>query len=361
MRLRLSPPPVYRWRCGAGCGEPSDPRPSPPRRTGVHRRVRPASDGRLIAGRRSADRGPGRALGARAGPDCRRPSPARSGRRAGPRSPVDRRGPGASGQRRATDPHRGALARPKRTSCPGPPSTPCSASTASSVSWTTRRSRTSTPTAATRCGSATPTAAGSRWSRSPALTTELEEMLRTAAARTGIGERRFDRGSPRLSLQLPDGSRLFALMAVAARPCLSIRRHRYLRITPDDLVTMGTARHRPPPLLAGRHAGEEVVHHLRRHRGRQDHPAAGGGRRHPTHGAAGHHRGLPRAGPRPLPRAAPRRRRVGGQGAEPGGRGRGQPGRSGPLGAAHVPRPGHRRRSQRRGSPRPAQRHEPRH
>jgi Flp pilus assembly CpaF family ATPase len=69
---------------------------------------------------------------------------------------------------------------------------------------------------------------------------ELEEMLRTAAARTGIGERRFDRGSPRLSLQLPDGSRLFALMAVAARPCLSIRRHRYLRITPDDLVKMGT-------------------------------------------------------------------------------------------------------------------------
>jgi len=69
---------------------------------------------------------------------------------------------------------------------------------------------------------------------------ELEEMLRTAAARTGIGERRFDRGSPRLSLQLPDGSRLFALMAVSARPCVSIRRHRYLRVTPDDLVRLGT-------------------------------------------------------------------------------------------------------------------------
>jgi Flp pilus assembly CpaF family ATPase len=69
---------------------------------------------------------------------------------------------------------------------------------------------------------------------------ELEEMLRTAAARTGIGERRFDRGSPRLSLQLPDGSRLFALMAVSARPCVSIRRHRYLRVTPDDLVKLGT-------------------------------------------------------------------------------------------------------------------------
>ena len=69
---------------------------------------------------------------------------------------------------------------------------------------------------------------------------ELEEMLRSAAARVGIGERRFDRGSPRLSLQLPDGSRLFALMAVAARPCVSIRRHRYLRVTPDDLVRLGT-------------------------------------------------------------------------------------------------------------------------
>jgi Flp pilus assembly CpaF family ATPase len=69
---------------------------------------------------------------------------------------------------------------------------------------------------------------------------ELEEMLRTAAARVGIGERRFDRGSPRISLQLPDGSRLFALMAVAARPCVSIRRHRYLRVTLDDLIPIGT-------------------------------------------------------------------------------------------------------------------------
>ncbi|MDA8062377.1 MAG: ATPase, T2SS/T4P/T4SS family, partial [Actinomycetota bacterium] len=69
---------------------------------------------------------------------------------------------------------------------------------------------------------------------------ELEEMLRSAAARVGIGERRFDRGSPRLSLQLPDGSRLFALMAVSARPCVSIRRHRYLRVTLDDLVRLGT-------------------------------------------------------------------------------------------------------------------------
>jgi len=78
---------------------------------------------------------------------------------------------------------------------------------------------------------------------------ELEEMLRTAAARTGIGERRFDRGSPRLSLQLPDGSRLFALMAVSAQPCVSIRRHRYLRVTLDDLVRLGTLDHALRELL----------------------------------------------------------------------------------------------------------------
>lgn len=69
---------------------------------------------------------------------------------------------------------------------------------------------------------------------------ELIDLLRMAAARLGIGERRFDLGSPRLTLQLPDGARLFAVMAVAARPCLSIRRHRYLKITPDDLIGMGT-------------------------------------------------------------------------------------------------------------------------
>jgi pilus assembly protein CpaF len=69
---------------------------------------------------------------------------------------------------------------------------------------------------------------------------ELIEMLRTAAARMGIGERRFDLGSPSLSLPMPDGSRLFALMALAAQPCVSIRRHRYLRVNPDDLVAKGT-------------------------------------------------------------------------------------------------------------------------
>lgn len=69
---------------------------------------------------------------------------------------------------------------------------------------------------------------------------ELVELIRTAGARLGLGERRFDLGAPRLSLQLPDGSRLFAVMSVAARPCLSIRRHRYLKVTGEDLIGLGT-------------------------------------------------------------------------------------------------------------------------
>ncbi|GAA0957947.1 CpaF family protein [Virgisporangium aurantiacum] len=69
---------------------------------------------------------------------------------------------------------------------------------------------------------------------------ELVDLVRTIAARSGAEERRFDRGVPRLSVQLPDGSRLFALMAVTERVCVSIRRHRFLKVSLDDLVGMAT-------------------------------------------------------------------------------------------------------------------------
>lgn len=69
---------------------------------------------------------------------------------------------------------------------------------------------------------------------------DLIELIRRAAARLGTTERRFDLGSPQLNQQLPDGSRLFAVMAVSQRPCLSIRIHRYLQVDLDDLVRLGT-------------------------------------------------------------------------------------------------------------------------
>jgi Flp pilus assembly CpaF family ATPase len=73
--------------------------------------------------------------------------------------------------------------------------------------------------------------------------TELVAMIRSYAAEAGMGEgeeRRFDRGVPRLSLRLPDGSRLFAVMAVSKRPLLSIRRHPLKDYDLSDLVANGT-------------------------------------------------------------------------------------------------------------------------
>ncbi|MEO6701504.1 MAG: ATPase, T2SS/T4P/T4SS family [Jatrophihabitantaceae bacterium] len=71
---------------------------------------------------------------------------------------------------------------------------------------------------------------------------EVEQLVRSLAARTGSEERRFDRGSPAVNLQLPDGSRLFAVSAVTAggRPAIAIRRHRYRTVTLPDLRRLGT-------------------------------------------------------------------------------------------------------------------------
>ncbi|HZD68897.1 MAG TPA: ATPase, T2SS/T4P/T4SS family [Actinomycetes bacterium] len=68
---------------------------------------------------------------------------------------------------------------------------------------------------------------------------ELIELIRVIGSRMGLAERRFDSANPQLDLQLPDGSRLSAVMGVSARPALSIRRHRLVRVTLDDLVDLG--------------------------------------------------------------------------------------------------------------------------
>jgi len=69
---------------------------------------------------------------------------------------------------------------------------------------------------------------------------ELVGLVRDLAARCGVEERRFDRGAPGVSFTLPDGSRAFAVMAVTARPALSVRRHRYQRVTLAGLRRAGT-------------------------------------------------------------------------------------------------------------------------
>ncbi len=69
---------------------------------------------------------------------------------------------------------------------------------------------------------------------------ELVATIRSAAARFGLSERRFDAAQPELDLRLPDGSRLSAVMAVTARPVIDIRRHRLGDHTLDDLVRLGS-------------------------------------------------------------------------------------------------------------------------
>ncbi len=70
--------------------------------------------------------------------------------------------------------------------------------------------------------------------------TELIDLIRDLATRSGVEERRFDRGSPIVNFQLPGGERISAVMAVTARPSVSIRRHRFAKVTLAELRENGT-------------------------------------------------------------------------------------------------------------------------
>ncbi len=69
---------------------------------------------------------------------------------------------------------------------------------------------------------------------------ELVEYVRELGRRVGLSERLFDPAHPRINLQLPDGSRLFAIGWVAKPTHLFLRLHRLLDVTLDDLVGLGT-------------------------------------------------------------------------------------------------------------------------
>ena len=68
---------------------------------------------------------------------------------------------------------------------------------------------------------------------------ELIEQLREIGRRYGLSEREFNPSRPQLNLQLPDGSRLFAVAWVCARPSVSIRRHRFMKLDLADLIGLG--------------------------------------------------------------------------------------------------------------------------
>jgi len=68
---------------------------------------------------------------------------------------------------------------------------------------------------------------------------DLVELIATAARRLGRSERRWDHAHPELNLQLPNGDRLHALMAVSGRPTVTVRRHDFHIHRVDQLVELG--------------------------------------------------------------------------------------------------------------------------
>jgi len=69
---------------------------------------------------------------------------------------------------------------------------------------------------------------------------ELKQLVQTLGSYAGLNSRPWDEANPELDLQLPDGSRLSAVMGVTARPSISIRRHRFAKVALADLVGVGT-------------------------------------------------------------------------------------------------------------------------
>lgn len=83
---------------------------------------------------------------------------------------------------------------------------------------------------------------GRREHRAPVVATDddLVALVQRAAARAPGGERRFDVSAPILSMELPGGERLSAVMpGVAARPTLTIRRHPAQHLRMRDLARSG--------------------------------------------------------------------------------------------------------------------------
>ena len=88
---------------------------------------------------------------------------------------------------------------------------------------------------------------------------ELIILIQRLAARESIQERRWDTAQPILDLTLRDGSRLHAVREVVRRPTVTIRLHRLLKLTLDDLVQSQVLDQRGAELLRAAIAGRQTV------------------------------------------------------------------------------------------------------
>ena len=106
-----------------------------------------------------------------------------------------------------------------------------------------------------------------RWSPIAANEEQYLELIRRVSRRMGLIEAQFDARHPRLDVQLPDGSRLFAVYGgkgtngVGARTYLCIRRHRFLQPTADQMVELGLMPQQLVDFLVAdmRAGGNEVI------------------------------------------------------------------------------------------------------
>lgn len=83
-------------------------------------------------------------------------------------------------------------------------------------------------------------AGGKKESFDPAFTSEEEvrSLVTRVVARAG---RRVDEASPSVDVSLPDGGRLHAMLPpISTHVCITIRRHRLVAETLEDLVSLGT-------------------------------------------------------------------------------------------------------------------------
>lgn len=104
------------------------------------------------------------------------------------------------------------------------------------------------------------------WSSIAETDEEYLDLIRRVARRMGMSEVSFDARSPKLDLQLPDGSRLFAVYGgkgtngVAVQTSLSIRRHRFMEPSAADLVGLGLWPSAASEfVVAAMRAGENVI------------------------------------------------------------------------------------------------------
>ena len=90
--------------------------------------------------------------------------------------------------------------------------------------------------------------------------TELIEMFREYGRRYGLSEREFNPSRPSIEVPLPGGSRFFGMAWVCERPCLAIRRHRFLKVTLADEQGLGLIDHGLTGFLgASVRAGKQIM------------------------------------------------------------------------------------------------------